>query len=113
MTMKMKVQYSGMDLDKDDQDLVNKLSDKFCKSCKVDALHINIKDHKKAGGRMSYTVQLRAEVPKKKPMALEITDWEFEKALRTAFDKLTKEVSSAQKSFLSRIFRINRAQAEA
>jgi len=90
----MDVQFSGIKLDDVEKYLVNALSDKFCKGCLgLEALHIDIKQHKKAGDRSTYTTHLRAELGKGNVKTAEVTDWDFAKSVRTAFKKLGKELA--------------------
>lgn len=100
----MKVQFSGMELDNEQRDIVNKYSDKFCKACEAMALHINIKAHKKAGGRVSYTTMVRAERLKHDMKTAEETDWDFHISVKNAFLKLEKELNAKHKGFLRRIW---------
>ena len=99
----MEVQFSGMELDSWQRDQVNNYSGKFGKGSEVLALHINIKGHTKAGGRMSYTTQLRAEL-KHCIKTAESTDWEFHASVKTAFGKLQKEVKAKPKGFFRRLW---------
>lgn len=106
----MDVQFSGMALDDEQKDIVNNYSDSFCRSCSVNALHINAKEHKKAGGRTSYAIQLRAEIAHKGKRTFEITSqdagWDFHVAVKTAFKKLEREVRSKEdKSWFGWMFR--------
>ncbi len=104
----MEVQFSGMELDSDQKSILNGYSDKFCKGCDVKALHINLKGHKKAGGRMSYTTQLRAEIRGKGKKTVEKTaedtDWDFNISVKNAFFRLQKEIKVRKKGFFRRIW---------
>jgi ribosome-associated translation inhibitor RaiA len=91
-----------MELDSWQRDQVNNYSGKFCKGGEVLALHINIKGHMKAGGRMSYTTQLRAEVAHGIKTA-ESTDWDFHASVKTAFGKLEREVKARPKGLLRKL----------
>ncbi len=89
----MEVQFSGIDTDREEKELLNELSEKFCKGCHgIESLHVNVKEHRKAGNRSKYTVQVRAKLPRVNINTAEATDWEFEKAARGAFDKLSREI---------------------
>jgi hypothetical protein len=99
----MDVQFSAKGLDDEQKDIVNSYTERFSKACDAKGLHINIKQHKKAGGRFSYTTQVRAEL-KKGIKTAEATDWDFHMSVKEAFGKLQKEVKSKNGSFLSRIF---------
>ncbi len=105
----MDVQFSGTELDNDQKDIVNKYADKFSKACEAESLHINLKAHTKAGGRVSYTTQLRAETGRKGRKTAEKTaediDWDFHMSVKTAFAKLHKEFKGERKSLLRRILR--------
>ena len=94
----MKTQISGMALDRDQKGIVTSHSSSFCKGCEVEELYINIKEHKKAGDRSRYTVQVRAVLggrgKKIMEKASESTEWEFSLAVRTAFKKLEKELKN-------------------
>jgi hypothetical protein len=87
----MNVQFSGMELDGEQTDIVKSHSDRFCKGCEAENLHINIKQHRKAGDRFSYTTQVRADTGDGIKSA-EFTDWEFGKCVKEAFRKLEKEI---------------------
>lgn len=89
----MDVQFAGPELDSWQTAEVNRYSDKFGKNHGyIDVLHVEVKEHKKAGGRSSYTTTLRAEVRNDVLGAVEVTDWDFHMSLKGAFIKLAKEL---------------------
>lgn len=88
----MDVQFSGIDLDADQKDWVNRSIERFEKACDADELHINLKEHKKAGDRSSYTAQLRAIIGSD-IFTSEVTDWDFKQAVKSAFKKLERELN--------------------
>jgi|GEM_PF-1800645 len=109
----MDVRFSGMKLDDEQKRIVNMYRDSFCRACEVSSLHINLKGHKKAGERMSYTIQLHAELARKGKKTLEavsdVTDWDFQASVKGAFAKLEKEIKSMEKkSWFSAIFKRRR-----
>lgn len=97
----MKNQISGMALDREQKGIVTSYSNTFCRGCDIDELHINIKEHKKAGGRSRYTVQLLAIMggrgKKISEKAAESTEWEFSLAVRESFKKLGNELKHKNK----------------
>jgi len=105
----MEIIPSGAKLDNDQKDVIDHFASRLEKACELTALYINIKAHQKAGGRMSYTVQLRGELVKagKHVMekAAETTAWEFDIAVKTAFQKLEKEVKNKEAGWLEKMFK--------
>lgn len=99
----MDVQFSGAKPEREEQALIDDNIKKTEKICEADLLHINIKNHKKAGGRMSHTVQLRLERANDVIATSEYTDWDFPKAVNAAFSKLRKEVKSKRGSLMRRL----------
>lgn len=102
----MDVQFAGMKLDDEEKAQVNLYADKFVRECEADALHIDLKMHRKAGGRANYTTILRAEKKNKVIGDAEVTDWEFHMSVKKAFDKLQKELTnkSRSKAGIGRLF---------
>lgn len=92
----MDVQFSGMELNDEQTTMVNDFIDRLDRANHVELLNINIKDHEKAGGRTSYTTQLRAE-EKDSLLTAEETDWDFHASVKHAFSKITKEVKRLKK----------------
>jgi hypothetical protein len=52
---------------------------------------------------MSYTVQLRAEIPRHGLKTAEDTSWDFHAAVKTAFAKLHKEVKPMPRGLIRRL----------
>jgi hypothetical protein len=100
----MKTQFSGMKLDPEQKEMIERLGDKLAADLEVESLHVNTKAHRKAGNRYSYTTQLRAEL-NGKIFSSKSQDWDFKKTVHESFKKLTKEIKSKRKGFISRIFR--------
>ena len=94
----MDVQFAGMKLDDEEKAQVNIYADKFVREYEADVLHIDLKMHKKAGGRAKYTTILRAEKKSKVIGDAEVTEWEFHMSVKKAFDKLERELANRARS---------------
>jgi len=105
----MDIRLSGMGLDSEQTDVIDRFIGKLEKASDLSALHINVKEHRKAGGRTNYTIQLRAELMKKGKKTFEKiaddTDWDFSTAVKKAFLKIEKEVKSKEQGKRSRLVR--------
>lgn len=105
----MDIRLSGMELDSEQRDIIDWFIGRLEKASDLTALHINVKEHRKAGGRFSYTVQLRAELMKRGKKTFEKiadeTDWDFSAAVKKAFLKIGREVKSKEQGKLSRLVR--------
>ena len=94
----MDVQFAGMKLDDEEKAQVNIYADKFVREYEADTLHVDLKMHRKAGGRAKYTTILRAEAKSRVVGDAEVTDWEFHMSVKKAFVKLEKELTNKSRS---------------